>query len=134
MSIHSATISKGFIIAGLMNLSVLMFSRFFTNDTIPAFDPEVMSNFGLMMIVLWGLAYISIAKNYQKLKWLVAIFVIEKLAYGITWIIWIFNNSLSDVFDKDIMAGLFYAVYGINDWLFFIFFLYVFVTLQRQKD
>lgn len=104
MNGQSRTISKGFIIAGAMNLSVLIFSRFFTNDTIPEFDREVMSNFGLVMIVLWGLAYISIAKIYQKLKWLVAIFAIEKLAYGIIWIIWIFNNNLSDVYDKNIMA------------------------------
>lgn len=134
MNNHIKTISKGFIIAGLMNLSVLIFSRFFTNPTIPEFDPEVMSNFGLMMIVLWGLAYISIAKNYHNLKWLVAIFALEKLAYGITWMLWILNNNLSEVFDKDIMAGLFYAVYGINDWLFFLFFVYVFVILLRQKN
>ncbi len=133
MNSQSTTISKGFIIAGVMNLSVLIFSRFFTNDTIPEFDREVMSNFGLVMIVLWGLAYISIAKIYQKLKWLVAIFAIEKLAYGIIWILWIFNNNLSDVYDKDIMAGVFYAIYGINDWLFFLFFMFVFITLSKHN-
>ena len=70
MTIKDSTITKGFIIAGLMNMSALIFSRFFTNSTIPEFDPIVMSNFGLLMIVVWGLAYISIAKKFHNIKWL----------------------------------------------------------------
>jgi hypothetical protein len=134
MKINNNTITKGFIIAGLMNLSVLIFSRFFTNSTIPEFDPEVMSNFGLLMIVLWGLAYISVSKNYYNLKWLVGIFVIEKFAYGFTWTQWILYNDLSDVYEQDTMAGMFYSVYGINDWLFFVFFLFVFLRLFNDKQ
>ncbi len=132
MTINNNTISKGFIIAGLMNLSVLIFSRFFTNSTIPEFDSAVMSNFGLVMIVLWGLAYLSVAKNYVNVKWLVGVFVIEKFAYGFTWTKWILNNNVSDVYEKDLMAGLFYSVYGINDWLFFAFFLFVFLRIFRK--
>lgn len=65
-----------------MNLGVLIFSRFFTNETIPEFDPKVMSSFGLLMIVIWGLAYLAVAKSYKKVKWLVTVFVIEKLTYS----------------------------------------------------
>ncbi len=132
MNIQNKTITKGFIISGLMNLSVLIFSRFFTNSTIPEFDPDVMSNFGLFMIVLWGLAYISVAKNYQNVKWLVGVFAIEKFAYGFTWIKWLLNNNLSEVYEKDTMAGLFYSIYGVNDWLFFVFFMFVFIRLFRK--
>ena len=132
MTINNKTVTKGFIIAGLMNLSVLVFSRFFTNSTIPEFDPDVMSNFGLLMIVLWGLAYMSIAKNYQDLKWLVGVFAIEKFIYGFTWIKWMLNNNISDVLEKDTMAGMFYSIYGINDWLFFIFFLIVFIRILKN--
>ena len=132
MTIQNKTITKGFIIAGLMNLSVLIFSRLFTNSTIAEFDTEVMSNFGLLMIVLWGLAYISVAKTYQNVKWLVAVFAIEKFAYGFTWTKWILNNNLSDVYEKDTMAGLFYSIYGINDWLFFVFFLIVFIRILKN--
>jgi len=56
MIIKKTTITKGFIIAGLMNATVLIFSKLFTNSTIPEFDPQVMSNFGLLMILIWGLA------------------------------------------------------------------------------
>ncbi|WP_272023654.1 hypothetical protein [Olleya namhaensis] len=134
MNLKNKTITTGFIIAGLMNSSVLIFSRFFTNTTIPEFDAQVMSNFGLLMIFIWGLAYISVSKKYKNVKYLIAIFSIEKFIYGSVWINWIFNNSISDVFEKDVMAGIFYSIYGINDWLFFLFFTYVFIGLIKNKN
>lgn len=94
MNIKSETITKGFVIAGLLNLAVLVFSRFFTNSTIPEADPVVMSNFGLLMIIVWGLAYISVAKNYQRVKWLVAVFAVEKFIYGFIWIKWMLTHSV----------------------------------------
>ena len=134
MNLKNKTITTGFIIAGLMNSSVLIFSRFFTNTTIPEFDAQVMSNFGLLMIFIWGLAYISVSKKYKNVKYLIAIFSIEKFIYGSVWINWILNNSISDVFEKDVMAGIFYSIYGINDWLFFLFFTYVFIGLIKNKN
>lgn len=134
MNLQNKTITTGFIIAGLMNSSVLIFSRFFTNTTIPEFDAQVMSNFGLLMIFIWGLAYISVSKKYKNVKYLIAIFSIEKFIYGSVWINWIRNNSISDVFEKDVMAGIFYSFYGINDWLFFLFFTYVFIGLIKNKN
>ncbi len=126
-------ISKGFIIAGLMNMTVIIQSKFFTNTTIPKFDPVVMSNFGLLMIVIWGLAYISIAKHYHMLKWLVGVFAVEKFIYGSVWINWIMNNNISDVYKEDLTAGIFYSVYGVNDWIFFVFFLSVFLYLSKAE-
>lgn len=134
MTISKEIISKGFIVAGLMNMSVLVFSKFFNNPVIPKYDAVVMSNFGLLMIVIWGLAYVSIAKSYQEVKCLVGVFVIEKFIYGFIWTKWMLNNSVVEVFEKDAMAGMFYATYGINDWLFFIFFLYVFIGLVKSKN
>jgi hypothetical protein len=134
MTKNSKLITKGFIIAGMMNMSVLVFSRGFTNPVINETDPDVMSNFGLLMILIWGLAYITVAKNYHQVKWLVAVFAIEKLIYGIVWAKWMLHNRVSDVFEKDSMAGLFYSVYGVNDWLFFIFFLFVFILLSKSSN
>lgn len=133
MRLKDSTITKGFITAGLMNVSVLIFSRLFTNETIPELDPVVLSNFGLLMIVIWGFAYMSIAKKFYDVKWLVGVFAIEKFIYGCVWINWLLNNTISKVFEKDIMAGLFYSMYGINDWLFFIFFSFVFISLIKSK-
>lgn len=133
MNIENTTITKGFVVAGLMNASVLVFSRLFTNQTIAEFDPTVMSNFGLLMILIWGLAYISVAKNYHKVKWLITVFAVEKFIYGCIWINWLLNNNIADVYEKDTMAGLFYSVYGLNDWMFFVFFLLVFFRISKLK-
>lgn len=133
MKINNKTITQGFFISGLMNMSVLIFSRFFTNSVISEFDPVVMSNFGLLMILVWGLAYISVAKNYSKVKWLIAVFAIEKFIYGCIWIHWMLNNTVSNVYEKDIMAGMFYSIYGLNDWIFFVFFLLVCLRIFKPS-
>lgn len=133
MALQPSTISKGFILAGLMNMSVLIFSKLFSNEVIPQYDPEVMSQFGLIMIIIWGLAYMSIAKSYTHVRWLIGVFALEKLCYGIVWIRWMLSNNISEVFANDAMAGVFYATYGVNDWLFFIFFLMVFIRLGKRE-
>jgi len=128
MKISKRVIGKGFVLSGIMNIGgALIFSRFFTNKIIPEADPVVMSNFGLLMIIVWGLVFLSISQKYEQLNWLVGVFAIEKLIYGFNWINWISTNDLSAVFNKDQMAGIFYATYGVNDFLFFVFFLYVFI-------
>ena len=133
MNIKNTTITKGFITAGLMNASVLIFSRFFTNPTIAEFDPVVMSNFGLLMILVWGIAYISVAKTHQSVKWLIGVFAFEKLIYACVWTNWMLHNNISDVYEKDLMAGVFYSIYGLNDWLFFGFFLLVFFRVSKSE-
>ncbi len=133
---NSKKITLGFVTAGLMNIiAILIFSKFFTNDVIPETDPVVMSNFGMLMIMVWGLAYISVSKSYNSeasgVKWLVLVFAIEKLIYGIAWILWLSTNSISEVYEQDIFAGVFFSIYGLNDLLFCFFFSYVFVKLWK---
>ena len=134
MTINNSTITKGFIVAGFMNMTALIFSRFFTNETINEYDPMVMSNFGLLMILVWGLAYIAIAKQFHHVKWIIAVFALEKFIYGYVWANWMINHHIKEVFEKDLMAGMFYAMYGINDWIFFVFFSFVFIYLNRMKN
>lgn len=135
MKIKNHLIIKGFVLAGLMNISgVLIFSKFFNNPVISEFDNQAMSKFGLLMIIIWGLAYISVSKSYHKVKWLIGVFVVEKFIYAMHWTNWILNTSIKDVLAKDKMAGIYYSIYGINDWVFFIFFLLVFIQLARNKD
>ena len=96
-------IRNGFIAAALMNIGgVLLFSRAFTNDVINQADPVVMSNFGLLMIVVWGLAYLGAAFIQGNLRWLAAAFAIEKLvrAGGAVDV----NHSLGAVYG-DLLPG-----------------------------
>ena len=134
MNIKKEYLTKGFILAGLMNIiGVLLFSRFFSNTVIPEFDPQAMSNFGLIMIVVWGFAYIAVSQNFHQVKWLIAVFMIEKLIYATHLTKWILDNKITDVLEKDKMAGIFYVIYGINDWMFFLFFFFVFIREARKK-
>ncbi len=127
-------IRYGFITAGLINIiAVLFFSKLFTNTIIAHTDPVIMSNFGLVMIILWGLAYLALANNYSHVRWVVGVFIIEKLVYVVAWVSWITKNDVGKVYDKDIFAGIFYSVYGINDFIFFIFFSMVFYKLTRKQ-
>lgn len=126
-------ISKGFIAAGLSNvIGVLLFSKLFTNEVITTVQPEVMSNFGLLMILVWGLAYIAVRKNFKQMTWLIAIFAIEKLIYTVVWLQWMSKYKLSSVFEQDTLTGVFYTIYGINDFLFFLFFSFVFYKLIKK--
>ncbi|WP_250656946.1 hypothetical protein [Alkalimarinus coralli] len=121
-------IKNGFILAALMNFSVLIFSRGFTNVAINEADPVVMSNFGLLMIIMWGLAYLSVATVSSNIKWIAGAFALEKLIYGVVWVKWLTENSLEAVYSADIFAGIFYSIYGLNDFLFMIFFAWVFFS------
>ena len=124
---NKAIVRKGFIAAGFINISdVLLFSRAFTNDAINEADPVVMSNFGLLVIIVWGLAYISVAKSYEKVSWLSAVFSLEKLVYAAVWVLWIFNNELGTLYSIDLFAGFFYTIYGLIDFVFMLFFGWVY--------
>ncbi len=127
------TITRLFLAAGLVNISVLFFSKFFTNEVMTAYDPVLASDFGVLMIVLWGLAYMAVAKNYPQVKWLVGVFVIEKFVYAYTWVRWITRNDVAAVYEKDVLAGVFFSIYGINDGLFCLFFLIVFIQLAKSS-
>ncbi len=130
----SERIKLGFIAAGAMNIGgVLVFSRGLTNEVINQFDPIVMSNFGLLMIMVLGLAYLGTAFIQANVSWLAAAFAIEKLVYVIAWLMWIGHHSLADVYHQDLLAGLFYTIYGANDFVFMLFFLWVFMSQRRSK-
>ena len=128
-------ISLGFWIAGLGNiLGAIGSSRFFTNPHLAAADPDVMSNFGLVMIVLWGCAYLATASHWKTMRWLVAVFCVEKAVYAIHWFMWVSQlDSLGELYDRDFMAGLFFTVYGPNDLLFALFFAFAFVRATQLK-
>ena len=129
------TITNIFYLAGTINiLGVLSFSKFFTNENLIETDPFVMSKFGLIMIIVWGLAFIAIANNFNANKWIVGVFCIEKIAYVIAWCFWYFNKdyTFGILFEKDVMSGVFYSIYGVNDLFFFVFFSFVFFKKKEN--
>lgn len=134
MHINKYLIRNGFIAAGLMNIGgVLLFSRGFTNVAINNADPVVMSNFGLLMIVVWGLAYLGAAAITSDIKWLAGAFALEKSVYVVVWVNWLSENSLAHLYAEDLFAGVFFSIYGANDFVFMLFFAWVLVTQLRSK-
>jgi hypothetical protein len=132
--VNKNLIRSGLIAAGLMNIGgVLVFSRAFTNSAINSADPVVMSNFGLLMIVVWGLAYIGAAGIRSSIKWLAAAFAVEKLVYVAMWLAWHSSNSLTQLYAKDLFAGVFYSIYGLNDFVFMLFFAWVFFRQAHSE-
>jgi hypothetical protein len=119
----------GLIAAAIMNIGgVLVFSRAFTNVAISNADPVVMSNFGLLMIVVWGLAYLGAAFINSNIKWLAGAFAVEKLVYVVVWVTWLSKNRLASLYSEDVFAGVFYSIYGLNDLVFMLFFAWVFLS------
>lgn len=116
-------IRNGFIAAGLTNvMGGLVFSKFLTNDLLSSLQPDVLSNFGMIMIMVWGLAYIAVSNSYENVKWLVIVFAIEKFAYAFVWAKWFFANDLSQVLEQDVLTGIFYSIYGPSDFMYGVFF------------
>lgn len=118
-----------------MNIGgVLVFSRAFTNDAINTADPVVMSNFGLLMIAVWGLAYLAAAATTGNIAWIAAAFAVEKLVYVVVWLRWLFANSLAQLYSTDLFAGVFFSIYGLNDAVFMLFFVCVFVVQRKSTE
>lgn len=125
----------GLFAAGVMNIGgVLVLSRAFTNVAINNADPVVMSNFGLLMIVVWGLAYLGAATINSGIKWLAGAFALEKLVYFVVWIKWLSENSLARLYAEDAFAGVFFSIYGLNDFVFILFFAWVLLAASAKAD
>lgn len=123
---NSKVIKYGLILAALVNIAgVLTFSQLFSNTAINEADPVVMSNFGLVMIIVWGLAYFAAAMTKGSIRLLVSVFAIEKLVYVCAWVYWLATNNLFTLYETDLFAGIFYTIYGLNDLVFMVFFIKV---------
>ena len=117
---------EGFFLAGLYNfIGVLGFTQFFTDTTLTDNDPIVFSWLGQILILLWGLAYWSVAKHFWQVPVLLWVF----------WLHWLLTTPEK----LDVLAGqsmvyfCFFASYGFGDFLFAIFFARVAVGSMRGK-
>lgn len=128
--------TNGFVLAGLANIGgVLTFSLGFSNQGISQAFPQVMSAYGLLMIIVWGLAYLAVAKHYQHVRLLVGVFAIEKLAYVASWLWWMshYADTLPTLWQADWLTASFMLIYGLNDVLFMLFFMWVFLSHSKES-
>ena len=131
----SPALSRGFVAAGLANIvGILVCSMGFTNTLLTSLSPVVFSVFGMLSIILWGLAYLGAARSYRHVPYLIVVFAIEKLVYVITWIMWLTQSgqTLPQLFVQSPMTAIFFALYGLNDLVFGVFFAIVATKTLRH--
>ncbi len=124
LSLQSAT--QGFILAGIYNLvGILGFTQFFTDRTLMENDPIVFSWLGQIAIILWGLAYLSVARSFWNVPYLVVVFCLEKMLYAGAWLYWLATTpeKLDVLAGQSMLMFCFFASYGFGDFLFGLFFL-----------
>ncbi len=99
---------QGFILAGIYNLvGILGFTQFFTDRTLMENDPIVFSWLGQIAIILWGLAYLSVARSFWNVPYLVVVFCLEKMLYAGAWLYWLDDpgeiGRISGSIDVDVL-------------------------------
>ncbi|HEY1058512.1 MAG TPA: hypothetical protein VGE55_07260 [Limnobacter sp.] len=128
-------IRLGFVSAGLTNLiGMLAVSEGFTNTLFNELSPTVFSNFGAVCIMLWGLAYLSVANKALSVPALSLVFAVEKFLYTGTWVVWAQQHwaQLGTIQSQSPQTALFYSSYGFIDLGYGLFFLWVAVKGFKQ--
>lgn len=129
-------VRAGFLLGGIVNIAgILLVTHGMTSATIGTADPAVFSDFGIISIMLWGLAYIATIPHAAGSVLLPAVFALEKLAYTVNWALWMGENSASVavIRNEDFLGGFFLGGYGINDGLFCVFFAFVAARNLRKR-
>ncbi len=127
-------ISLGFVAAAAYNIvGMVVFTRGFTNQVLFAADPELFSRPACAVVCIWGLAYLSLAAHANKAPYVALAFAAEKLFYAAWWARWIslHHGDLMTIRANDLLAGMFYGVYGVGDAAFAAFFAVVFWKFWR---
>ncbi len=125
---HLSKFRLGFWLAAIYNIvGILIFSKAFTNPLVAQYDPVIFSSFGLISIILWGLAYLSTAKRYMDVPYLLLVFFVEKMLYAQHWVDWMIDHSnlLNEIYLQSPLTHFFFLIYGVGDFLFGVFFLWV---------
>lgn len=124
----------GFVLAGLINIfGVLGFSLGFQNELLNSYYPQVFSNFGLAMIILWGMAYISVSTEHPRTSRLLFVFFIEKMVYvGTAAYFWfVMKPDFMLMWEESMVTALFFVIYGINDLIFGLMFFYAWLQYRK---
>jgi len=122
---HSKQIENFFSLAAFFNFGIVIASKGFS-DNLAKVDP-LFNTKEMIMILLWGLAYLGTARSYTHAPAISLVFALEKLYYGIYWVHWMLVNhhytEIRSIIEKDFLCGFFFASYGVVDFTFaFIFF------------
>jgi len=117
--------TAGFYAAAAFNLvGMLWHTRAFTAFPAAALYPGLFGPEGCVAIVLWGLAYAAVAGRWSTTPALCGVFCVEKLFYGVTWLLYWARSPLSveEHMSQHPEAATLLLVYGAGDFAFAVFF------------
>ena len=112
--------------AALVNtLGVFIFTKSLNAPILQDELPQLFSPFGLISIMVWGLAYWSCRLSASFHPSIGVVFAIEKSLYVFSWVTYMWDNPpLSDILERDFLSGLFLSIFGIVDFLYLCLFLW----------
>ena len=128
--------TTGFVGAAAYNIvGMLTVSKLFTNPLLGEVDPAVFSWFGQVAVVLWGFAYLAVARSYNAVPFLLLVFFVEKMIYFATWLTWLSDkgHTLPQIAAASPATAGFYATYGAGDGLFGLFFGVMFIRAPKAS-
>lgn len=108
-------------------------------DSPARYYPQVFGAEGCIGVILWGLAYIAVARKYKTLPLLCLVFCLEKIFYTVTWVNWYWSRYEEiGTFERGSpLLGLFFRLYGYNDAffavVFFIAFIYALFCARKES-
>ena len=104
-------------------IGVLFFTLGLTNETLMKIDPTLFSRFGLTMIMTWGVCYYACAQAAYTHRSINLTFALEKLIYVSMWVSFVSGPvDWAQLFEQDLLAGIFYGIYGVIDATYLILF------------
>jgi hypothetical protein len=79
---------------------------------------------GLVLIALWGLAYMAAARHWALLPGMMAVFALEKALYSTHWMLWLSDSGdrMEFLLARDPLTAFFLGGYGAWDGLCAIYF------------
>lgn len=119
-------IRRALVVGGFINIvGVLVFSVGLTNKYLSQLSPLVFSRLGLVIIMVWGVAYMAVGRQDVPSRSIVGVFALEKFAYSVSWVMWmaVHAHDMAEVFHRSPLTGTFYALYGPIDFIVGVLFL-----------
>ena len=135
---HSRSLATaGFVGAAVYNIVGMLFvSKFLTNPYLAEIDPVVYSWMGQISVLLWGFAYLAVARSYRNVPFLLLVFCVEKMVYLMAWLMWLSTkgHTLPQIEALSPTTAGFFMTYGAGDGLFAIFFGVMFIKALRERS
>ena len=125
------------VLACLVNFGMLLFNLGFTRaGAIAAFNPQVFSEFGQAMILVWGIAFLLAGLgDGDRPSYIWLAFSLEKAMYVGSWLLWLKEIPVpEDMSSLDFIAPLFHLIYGPIDFVFLLLFLQQGLASFRARE